>query len=473
MAGTRFQSFVIFAAMRTGSNFLEQSLNTVPGIVCHGEAFNPVFVGYPNRDALFGMSMAERDARPKMLLEHIRAAPDLNGFRYFPDHDPRVFDEILADARCAKVILTRNPVESYVSLKIARQTGQWKLNDVRRLKSTKISFDPVEFLAHLEQAQEFQLRILHGLQVAGQTAFYIDYDDIGDTAVLTGVCRYLGVEAAEVTPAKSLIPQNPEALADKVTNPAEMTAALAGLDRFNLSRTPNFEPRRGAAVPGFVAAKGAPLLFMPVRSGPTSQVEAWLARLGSSDQQGLTTGFSQASLRDWMRDHVAHRSFTVLRHPVARAYSAFSEMVLSAENPELNEQLARQYKIGPLGAAHADPPAHRAAFKQFLRFLKANLNGQTNARVDPAWASQTALVTGFSRAAPPDVVIREDDLANGLAQLCATLGVQFVPLGKKTALLDAALVAIYDPDIEALTRAAYQRDYLTFGFGPWSGNLIQ
>ena len=470
MAGMHFQSFVIFAAMRTGSNFLEQSLNAVAGIVCHGEAFNPVFIAYPNQDALLGMSMAERDARPKALLERIRAAPDLNGFRYFPDHDPRVLDDILADPRCAKIILTRNPAESYVSLKIARETGQWKLNDARRLKSAKISFDPTEFLQHFEEAQEFQLRILHALQVAGQTAFYIDYDDIGDTAVLTGACRFLGVEVAEVTPAKSLIPQNPEALIDKVINPSEMIAAMAGLDRYNLSRTPNFEPRRGASVPGFVAAKGAPLLFMPVRSGPTSQVEAWLAQLGPSDLQGVTTGFSQASLRGWMRDHVAHRSFTVLRHPVARAYTAFSETVLSAENPELNEQLARQYKIGRQAGAHANSTAHRAAFKQFLRFLKANLNGQTNIRVDPSWASQTAVVTGFSRVAPPDLVIREDDMANDLAQLCATLGVRFVPLDKKIAFMDETLIAIYDQDIESLTRAAYQRDYLTFGFGPWSGN---
>jgi LPS sulfotransferase NodH len=48
-----FRSFVILAAMRTGSNFLEESLNGVPGITCHGELFNPAFVGYPKGDAPF------------------------------------------------------------------------------------------------------------------------------------------------------------------------------------------------------------------------------------------------------------------------------------------------------------------------------------------------------------------------------------------------------------------------------------
>ncbi|MDX1782140.1 MAG: nodulation protein NodH, partial [Thalassovita sp.] len=44
----RFDYFVVFAEMRTGSNFLETNLNAFPGLTCYGEAFNPHFIGYPN-----------------------------------------------------------------------------------------------------------------------------------------------------------------------------------------------------------------------------------------------------------------------------------------------------------------------------------------------------------------------------------------------------------------------------------------
>ena len=37
--------FAIFGAMRTGSNLLERSINQFPGLHCHGELFNPSFVG--------------------------------------------------------------------------------------------------------------------------------------------------------------------------------------------------------------------------------------------------------------------------------------------------------------------------------------------------------------------------------------------------------------------------------------------
>ncbi|NBO20432.1 MAG: nodulation protein NodH, partial [Rhodobacteraceae bacterium] len=41
----QFKSFVVFAEMRTGSNYLEANLNALSGVLCHGEAFNPHFIG--------------------------------------------------------------------------------------------------------------------------------------------------------------------------------------------------------------------------------------------------------------------------------------------------------------------------------------------------------------------------------------------------------------------------------------------
>jgi LPS sulfotransferase NodH len=457
-----FRYFVIFASMRTGSNLLEETLGSVDGITMHGEAFNPAFLAWPDRDRHLDMTRTERDADPAEFLGRIRAAPGMNGFRYFPGHDQRVLDLILADPGCAKIILTRNPAESYVSLQIARQTGQWKLTDGRRRKAAKVTFDEAGFAEHLAELGAFHQGLRHGLQATGQTAFHLRYDELTDPAVLGGLVRFLGLPATKVKPARTILPQNPGMLTDKVVNPAQMAAALARSDPYGLSHLPDFEPRRGPAVPGFVASCGAPLLFLPVRMGPTDSVTRWLASLGGAGARG---DFTRASLRDWMAENQPHRRFTVLRHPVARAHAAFRAIFVDGIFPGLQDQLGRSHKIRLAPDAIADLSAQRAAFVGFLDFLRANLKGQTARRVEPIWASQAASLQGYAEFAIPDVVIRESDLARGLARLCEDIGLTAPP--PPIAEDPVGLAALYDSEVEELVREAYPRDYLLFGFGAY------
>ena len=244
----KFDCFVIFAEMRTGSNLLEATLAQVPGLFPHGEIFNPDHLGGPKVNDVFAMSMADRLARPMDLLERLRAADGLNGFRFFFDHEPRVLDAILADPRCAKIVLTRNPVDCYISLKIAYNTDRWQLTDVKDRIVWKPPFKPAEFEAFLEERQQFQIRLLNALQVSGQTAFYLDYEDSTQPDVINGLLQFLGLDHRIDRISDDLVRQNPEEMADKVRNFPEMEAALARIDWANLARTPNFEPRRGPGV---------------------------------------------------------------------------------------------------------------------------------------------------------------------------------------------------------------------------------
>jgi len=469
----RFDSFVIFAEMRTGSNFLEASLNDIPGVVSHGELFNPHFIGRKNQMDLFGQTMAEREADPAGFLRQMRdRTQGLPGFRFFHDHDLRVLAHVLPDPRCAKVILTRNPLDSYVSLKIAAETGQWLLKDAKHQKSARIRFDAGEFERHLAEAQAFQVRLLSGLQVSGQTAFYIAYEDIGDVAVLNGLAAYLGRPAALDTPSRELKKQNPGEVADKVTNPDEMAIALARLDRFNLTRTPNFEPRRGAMMPHFAAAATASLLYQPIRATGEARLLAWLAALDGVAQDRLHTGFNQKSLRQWKRAHPGHLTFTMIRHPLARAHSAFLDYILSNALPEARATLKRTYRLPlpePERMKNYSLADHRAAFLAFLTLLKANLAGQTSMRIDAAWATQTAVIQGFSASAQPDLILREDRLAQGLAHIAAELGLPCPPLPPETGKPLFGLSEIYDNEIETAAQEALQRDYVGFGFRRWQG----
>ena len=471
----RFDYFIVFAEMRTGSNFLETNLNAYPGLICHGEAFNPHFIGYPNRTEILGITQPMRDDNPARLIEAVKhGTTDLGGFRFFHDHDPRILDIALADPRCAKIVLTRNPVESYVSWKIAQATGQWKLTNVKKRKDAVAEFDSAEFEAHLTSLQAFQIKLLHALQITGQTAFYVAYEDLQDVAVMNGLARFLGVDHQLESLDDSLKKQNPEPLSDKVRNFDQMAEGLARLDRFNLTRTPNFEPRRGAAVPGYVAAAQAPLLYLPMRSGPEAQVMEWLAALDGVGTDGLLGRFSQKTLRQWMRRNAGHRSFTVLRHPVARAHAAFCERILTTgpgHYAEIRRVLRKSHglpipKDAPDG--RYDRHAHHAAFVAFLEFLKINLTGQTMVRVDAAWATQMQVLQGYAQFALPDMILREAEAEVYLPALAQQQGYDDPPSWP-----DAppdqpfALADIYDSQLEDLVSTVYQRDYIAFGFSAW------
>ena len=458
----RFHSFVVFAEMRTGSNLLEANLNALPGVVSHGEVFNRYILGKKDRTELFGITMEDRDRDPRPLLRKLREETEgLPGFRFFHDHDLRILDDVLPDPGCAKVILTRNPLESYVSWKIAQATDQWKLTNARRLKTAKVRFDVAEFLQHLQDIQAFQLTLLHALQTTGQTAFYLDYEDLGSLDVINGLAAFLGVEARLKALDDTLKKQNPGPLEDKLENPDALAEAIAAVDVFNLGRTPSFEPRRAAGVPTALASD-AGLLFLPIRSGPEAAVRDWFAALGP-----VSEGFEQKSLRQWKRRHPGHRSFTVLRHPLLRAHAAFRQKIVMGEAPDLRRILINGFlaELQPPGEPFATAEAERAAFLIFLTYCRLAVGGQTGARVDPGLASQTALVQGFASFQPLDYLLREDRLVEGLANLAAEAGVAPPSITPDPA--EAALLTIWEETLETAAADTYQRDYMGFGFTRW------
>lgn len=468
---SRFDYFVVFAEMRTGSNFLEANINMFDGLTCHGEAFNPVFIGYPEQEDVLGVTQTERDADPKVLINAIRFDESLSGFRYFNDHDPRVLDIVMNDPRCAKVVLTRNPIESFVSWKIAAATGQWKLTNVNHAKSERVTVDITEFEEHLGALQGFQVELLKRLQKTGQTAFYVAYEDLQDVDVMNGLAAFLGTSSRIKNLNKKLKKQNPAPMSLKVENFDEMSEALARMDRFNLNRTPNFEPRRGPMIPTYVAAPDSPLLFMPIRSGPDRVIRKWMAQLDGKGGADLHVNFSQKTLRDWKRQRPGHTSFAVLRHPLARAHAVFCERILPIGGDTFKEIRATLRKVHnvplPDDPSHAsfDLAAHRSAFLSFLKFLKNNLSGQTAIRVDPCWATQTVLLQGMSQFGLPDHILREPSLERDLRLLGACIGK--VDLPETPILHDSRLAQIYDRELETAARDAYARDYMSFGFHDW------
>lgn len=453
----QFTSFVIFAGMRTGSNLLEATLNA-HDLACFGEAYNPYFMGWPDQATLYDMTLADREADPLALWQHMTRARKVKGFRYFHDHDPRVFEPVMDDPACAKIVLTRNPVDSFVSTQLAYATDQWKLNETEVPIPARIAFDAAAFREHLAATQGFLERIQHGLQRRGQTAFWLSYDDLRDAGVMTGLAHWLGrTDLTHVEPAQDQVPQNPREMADKVENFADLQAEIAAADPFQLSRIPGFEPTRGPAVPSFQTLEaGQGLLFMPVRGGPSAQVEAWLGALGP-----VAGELTQNALRQWKRAHPGHRSVTVLRHPLPRAWAAFHAM-LSGRKPELRAVLRDVHRV-PLPPDDAlgglDEAALVPLFAAFLDFLRRNLNGQTGIPTHPGWASQSEVLAGFARFGAPDLVAREARMQDELGFLARSAGID-----RDGPAPEPVPAILDDPALRKAARAAYLRDYVAFGF---------
>ncbi|WBU60217.1 sulfotransferase family 2 domain-containing protein [Paracoccus albus] len=457
-----FNSFVIFAEMRTGSNLLEATLNAIKRVTCFGEAFNPYMLGWHDTDQIRGISKQQREEDPLSLLAAITGREDhLSGFRYFHDHDPRVFDAIMANRRCAKIVLTRNPLESYVSTELAWHTNQWKLNQTETPIPAAIEYDGAAFRKTLASIREFQGRVLHRLQTSGQAAYWLNYDDLRDSQIMTGLLHWLGrTDLEKVSPASDQVPQNPREMSSKVSNFDAMRRDLSEFDPFELSRIPTFEPKRGPAVPSFYTSEaGGGLVFMPVKGGPTDPILSWLKAIDAP----IKGNHNQTSLRKWLRCHPDHRSFTVLRHPLRRAWSAFSHLI-GAAPAELRQQMRETHRV-PLPADEAlfdmTPEQQHQLFMDFLGFLRRCLNGQTSLQMLPVWASQTEVLAGFAQFLSPDMIMREDTLERDLNWMASAAGLP----APATPLSEPMPEFLTDNTLQKAAQAAYQRDYIQFGFG--------
>ncbi|MGB3147354.1 MAG: nodulation protein NodH, partial [Paracoccaceae bacterium] len=400
------------------------------------------------------------------LLQLVQEAGGLNGFRFFPGHDERVLPMLLQDRRCAKIILRRNPLDSYVSLKIARQTGQWRMGDGRTRKVAKATFQAEEFASYRAELEAYYQALQRLLQYSGQTGFFLSFEDLRDADVVAGLGRFLGLGDADRRQLRPMLPQNPEPLSERVENPKEMIAYLADLAKTAPAAAQSYEPSRGPAVPSMVLSSEAPLLFTPIPAGPTAQITSWLAAFGPA---GVRTELGRGEVDRWLQDHPHHRRFTVLRHPLRRAIAAYEALILNGTNPELQKRLREDY--GVTGLVDERNAGLGDDFTRFLKFVKANLNGQTHIKVDPLLASQTVILQGIASYAMPDMLVREDRLKEDLTSLCAAIGRSCPPISAVEQPGSRHLGDLIGERHLTLCRQIYARDYRQFGFPERPANL--
>lgn len=484
---TRRPYFVIFGAMRTGSNLLERTLAELGDTVCYGEAFNPAFIGGPKQHELFGWDLAARDANPEGFLETLRlkAGRKIPGFRLFDDHAPALAQRILRDPDCRRIVLQRDPLASYLSLKAARATGQWMLRNPARRIPIRVAFDGDEFETYREKLRVHYAGLAAEIADACTDAMMLDYEDLTDHAVLSRSAQHIG-SAGDIPEAQPILRQNPTSLTERVSNYEEMCAWL-GLHP---------EPRLPLALPTgaeILICRGAPLAVAPI---PGPGADAALSLVYRIDQRSFGgASLSYAQLLDpaarqavfasglhaevLLSELAGRRLLAIVCHPLRRMHALFQTELFGRDwhGSPIRKRLVSLHGGIPSpreiveGKKTLEPERHLAAFTSFLEIVETAQSGEGEFPDHVAWRSQAETLQSIQKDARIDTVATIKEFAALAAHVASQLGVPLLREVHVEAVLERALGPYLDFDVARTPGLAdrvhrlHADDYTRFGYG--------
>jgi len=486
MSAAPFSSFIILGAMRSGSNLLETFLNQYNKLVCHGELFQKAFIGVQGRQEFLGIDLQARNENPQRLLDAVRARnpKKITGFRFFQGHDARVLDTALKDPHCAKIILTRDPIDSFVSLKIALETKQWLVSDVAHRRTAQIRFDLDEYDKYLEERAQFYDKVSDALALLEQPFFKIDYSALHDVDNINRLAAFIGDKQKKAALNQPIKRQNPEPLSQKIINIKEVRAVLGAPNLFD-NHPPILKPVVETETDlsrAYICPK-TPLIFGPIPSGPDLGPRRWMeVQCKASPEKG----FSAHRFLEWQARHTDTAFFSVVRHPVSRAYNAFMHKIFAtvsgaylAIRQDLENQFGMFLPQGEISATQDKGvlvengyglEEHRISFKLFLVFVAANLANETKIRQDGKWQLQAEILRRYRILHPEVIVIKEENMKVGWYYLENRLDLPPIPTWRNAPDIAYAfpLPEVYDAEVEALAKVAYGRDYEELGYESWA-----
>ena len=230
--------FVIFAAPRTGSNFLCSLLNSHPQILCHHGLFNPggVHTALDHRPDDLGLgTIEERDLAPAAFLARVwqrDAGKRAVGFKFNSGEHAGAAELVLKDPRVLKVLLLRrNRIKTYVSERIADENGLWESYAGSHLTSArKVRVETPDLLRHVERNERYYAGLEALLRATGQQWLVTHYESLHPERADGAAARIvasLGLGRVPRLTAGSF-KRNPDDLRALIANFEELQSELAG-----------------------------------------------------------------------------------------------------------------------------------------------------------------------------------------------------------------------------------------------------
>ena len=236
------RKFLIIGAARTGSTLLVKTLNSIEGVVCHGELLGPNKVrGFEDGVDLEHTSAEERKAREEALLarrsadtlgflhEAMSGAGQAAGFKmiystFALEQWQGEVESLLADDSLWYIHLQReNNLRRYISEEIANNGGPIHSGAGGRADvAASIEVDIEAFLANTAQTEREHAAIAARLPAA--RTLDVSYESLaGDTAgTVRAVCEFLGVDPGAQPITAALAKVGAQDLRETVSNYAEL-----------------------------------------------------------------------------------------------------------------------------------------------------------------------------------------------------------------------------------------------------------
>jgi hypothetical protein len=147
-------------------------------------------------------------------------------------HEP-AWRAVLADQSVRKIILRRrNRVKAFVSLLLARQTGEWVVYDDRGAPGArpKVTVDRDLLLENIELHARFYRETEAWLAETGQGYAQLWYEDLFTPDGIDPALALLGLEGEPARPEGQTWKLTPTSLRDTVENFDDLSRALRGSD---------------------------------------------------------------------------------------------------------------------------------------------------------------------------------------------------------------------------------------------------
>ena len=230
--------FAIFCRARTGSYLLVDILNQFDDINCYGEIFKPGKVELPPWTAAkLATSIEDRDKYPITFVNALYGLTPrkITGMKVFSSHNEVALHYLAETKGIKKVLLTRRPVDSYISLKKAQLTHEWvkrtknadaQSSAAKPDKDVKIQFDRVQFERYRRESEDYDQWCADLETYTGQTFFRISYEEVAAIDPVRPLAEFLGSKdrSAELKP--RLEKQIKQPFEELVENYDEMKAYL-------------------------------------------------------------------------------------------------------------------------------------------------------------------------------------------------------------------------------------------------------
>ena len=164
--------------------------------------------------------------------------------------------------------------------------------------------------------------------------------------------------------------------------------------------------------------------------------------------------------------------FTFVRDPGRRAYACFNEKIMQGGRNSfvaIRQALERDWGLRP--PPSGEPPSlerQRENFAAFLRFVQANLAGDTAIRRDPHWCPQGPMLVQYRQHLKIHVVGKVENFAADMALVLHKAGVRRVPDVQwrpwRHGPAPFSFEQVLTPELQALLDALYEPDYRHLGY---------